>query len=155
MKNTKNTIIVIVLIIALTVSVTFNIISVTNTRTTSDHQKDAYTSYLEKIDHKINNGDYTITTDDYDDLKQYQDLNAQQLAVLVSNGDYPVELMNVIAKNHGYKGYTNMCDHLINSGLLVYIPEYTHPEYGVIEENITTPSTVAYALAVEAGVIKK
>ena len=153
MKNIKNALIVI-LIVALITSVAFNIISVTNTRTTSDHQKDAYTSYLEKIDHKINSGDYTITTDDYDDLKQYQDLNAQQLAVLVSNGDYPVEIMDIVAKNHGYKGYTDMCNQLINAELLVYIPEYVHPEYGVMEEDITTPSTVAYALAVEAGVIK-
>ena len=48
-----------------------------------------------------------------------------------------------------------MCNNLINAGLLVYIPKYTHPEHGTIEEIIVTPYTIGYELAVEAGVIEE
>ena len=48
-----------------------------------------------------------------------------------------------------------MCNNLINAGLLVYIPQYEHPEHGILEETIITPNTVGYELAVEEGIVKE
>lgn len=150
MKNIKN-IIIVILLITLTVSVVLNFVNTTSVKNT----KDAQASYCEKINNKINNSDYEITESDKSELDHYKDLSAENLAVLVSNKDYPIEFINLIAQNHGYVNYTDMCDKLINSGLLVYIPEYVHPEYGVIQETIVTPYTVSYELAVEAGIIEE
>ena len=150
MKNIKN-ITIIILAISLVISVIFNFVNITSNTSTKDDQ----VSYCENINNKINNSDYEITESDQSELDRYKNLSAENLAVLVSNKDYPIEFIDILAKNHGYVGYTDMCNKLINSGLLVYIPEYNHPEYGLMSETIVTPNTIAYELAAEANIIKE
>jgi hypothetical protein len=91
----------------------------------------------------------------YIDPLTITDFSDEGLAIIVSNKDYPREEIEIIARNNGYEDYTDLCNHLIKQGLLVVIPEYIHPEYGLMHSNIVTPDTVAYHLAVEAGAIKE
>lgn len=77
----------------------------------------------------------------------------EKLAIMVSNGDSPEEEILAAAKGK-YRTYTELCDDLINMGLLIYIPEYIDKTGEVIEENLVTPNTIAYDLAIEAGIIK-
>lgn len=149
-NNIKNTIILI-LAIALTISIFFNFVNTASTTSTKDDQA----SYFENINNKIQNSDYEITENDKSELELYKDLSSENLAVLVSNKDYPIEFIDIVAKNHGYIDYTDMCNKLINQGLLVYIPKYEHPKHGILEETIVTPYTIGYELAVEAGIIEE
>lgn len=124
--------IMIILAIALIVSVGFNVIGIIDDN-------------AEKV---AGIGDYSV-----EEVAQYVNIGDENLAVLISNKDYPVEFIDHVAKYNNYNSYDDAVCNLINQGLLVYIPEYTHPDYGVMYENIVTPNTVGYQLAVEAGII--
>ena len=146
----KKTIIIITLTILLSISVIFNVIDLVNNKTNTNT---TINTYLSKIEAEI-----TSDTTDYsndEDLNLYIDISTANLAVLVSNKDYPESFINIVAKNHGYDGYTDMVNKLIDWNLLVYIPEYTHSAHGLMCETIVTPNTVGYELAVEEGIIKE
>ena len=155
MKNIIKNIAIVILAIIAIISVTFNVIILVNSNTETEtpviNSNSNLEVYLETIDKKIE-----FDTNDYSNDKElviYADISTENLAVLVSNKDHPVSLIDIIAKNHGYEGYTDMVTKLIEWDLLVYIPEYTHSDYGVMSENIVTPHTVGYELALEAGII--
>ena len=128
MKNFVMTI----LAIALIVSVGFNVIGII------DNNAERVTGI----------GNYSAK-----EVAQYVNISDENLAVLISNKDYPVEFIDHVAKYNDYNSYDDAVYNLIDDGLLVRIPEYTHPDYGVMYENIVTPDTVGYQLAVEAGII--
>ena len=128
MKN----ITIIVLALALIVSIMFNVV---NTITKAD----------------------IIGIDGYsaEEVAQYVPISDENLAILISNKDYPVKFIDHVAKYNDHNSYNDAVNHLIDDGLLVRIPEYTPPEYGVMSENIVTPYTVGYKIAVEAGIIQE
>lgn len=153
MKNLIKNISIIALACIAIISISVNVITLVHNNTkTSVMSHSNLQAYLETIDKKIK-----TETNYYndEDLNLYTDISTVNLAVLISNKDYPVNFIDTVAKNHGYEGYTDMVYNLIDLGLLVYIPEYTHPEHGIFEETIVTPNTIGYEMAVETGVIKE
>lgn len=111
-----------------------------------------FVEYVNKINLRIYNDPTDYTNDP--DIEMYQDLSDGQLAVLVSNKDYPVGFLHIVAGNNGFDGYADMVRSLVNKGFLVYIPAYTTKDGVFMAPNILTPNTVGYEAAVEAGVIK-
>jgi hypothetical protein len=153
MKNIIKNIAIVILAIIAIISITFNVITIVrNNIETYNMSHSNLEAYLKTTEQKIVPGTNSYNDED---LSLYNDISTANLAVLVSNKDYPVDFIDIVAKNHGYEGYTDMVTKLIEWDLLVYIPEYEHPEYGVMQENIVTPNTVGYELAVEEGIIKE
>lgn len=150
MKNIK-TLIIVILTIALTISLYFNFIKTASEITTAD----AETEYFKNIDNKIDNEPLIHDEWVQKELDLYKDLSLENLAVLISNKDYTVSLLDQIAINHGFNGYVDLCCQLIDNNYLVFIPAYEHPEWGHMEANICTPQTVGYEEAVLNGVIEE
>ena len=99
----------------------------------------------------------SIEDNDYDWIVGLDD---ESLAVLVSNGDYPDEVLDQIAKNHDYTDLQDMINDLVDKGELVYIPPFTYRDkdgnkHEYTEGTYTTNRTVIYSDAVEMGVIKE
>lgn len=101
--------------------------------------------------------DKTPDKEDLEDIKSIATEEEQELAVLVSNQDFPDEELNRIAIEKGYGSLHMMIGHLVHVGELVYIPAFTYEgEDGTYEYEATysTKRTVVYNDAVEMGVIE-
>ena len=146
--------IIVTLITLITIAAT--IVFIGNSKTNNKYEAETF-QYLETIQTKIDTENIDYLFDDFynKELRSFKNIEIENIAVLVSNKDFKPGFIQAVAQYNGYKyNYQDLCLELIDQGLLVYIPEYKHPKHGVLNENIVTPYTVGYELAVEAGVIK-
>lgn len=165
MKNTIKTIVIIVLTIALTVSVAFNIFHTSNNSPTD-------TTFINEVptcEVTTNLTDWEFAKAQIDSCDFYVDFDPADcanigkdcLAILVNNKDFPVTYIDEVAKLNGYNGYVEMVMDLIDEELLFYIPSFTtygysedgEPEEINYETTFAVEGTIVYNAAVEFGVI--
>lgn len=97
----------------------------------------------------------TTTVDTNEDIYMiYNDASAHTLAVLVSNKDLPIEMLNKIAISNDYVNYNEMINHLVSIDELYYIPEFISEDGFKYESTYTVDGTIIYEDALEMGIIK-